>query len=68
MKLESKECVEALINYHAKNKMEEMAVKVLTTKSEDVYLIPGIFEMPDKQMDKLAMVIKEIRNNIGIED
>lgn len=68
MKLDTKECLEALKSYKVTNKMEEMAVKVLSTKGEDVWKIPGIIQMSHNQLDELAMIIKEVRDNIGIEE
>ena len=68
MKLDTKECLEALKNYKVINKLEEMAVKVLTVKAEDVWKIPGIMDLSHKQYDKLAMIIKKVRDDIGIEE
>lgn len=68
MKLDSKECKEALNNYKVTNDIEKMAIKVLIVKEEDVVKIPGLLNMSDEQMHELARVIREIRSNIGIKD
>jgi len=68
MKLESKECKEALKKYPVKNDLEKLAVEVLTVEDYEVTNIPGIQNMSDKQIDELADIIKEIRSNVGIEE
>jgi hypothetical protein len=68
MKLDSKECREALKRYKVENNMEELAIAVLLAKDEDVVDIPGILDLQDTQIDELARVIKCIRDIIGIEE
>jgi hypothetical protein len=68
MKLDSNECKGALRTYKVENDTEELAVKVLLARDEDVVDISGILDMGNKQIDELAEAIRKIRNDIGIED
>jgi hypothetical protein len=68
MKLDSKECREALETYQAKSKMEKLAVKVLLTADEDVANIPGITDLNSTEIDLLTGEIVKIRKHIGIEE
>lgn len=68
MNLESEECREALKKYEVTTSLEELAIKVLLAKDEEVVDIPGITEMDDIQIDFLAGTIRVIRKIIGITD
>jgi hypothetical protein len=48
--------------------MEKLAVKVLTTKDEDVYKIPELENLDTQdEWDELSDVIGKIRKNIGLD-
>jgi hypothetical protein len=68
MELESEECRTKLKEYEVKNETEELAIKVLLAKEEEVVNIPGITDMEDDEIDELAIVIGNIRDEIGIKD
>jgi hypothetical protein len=77
MKLNSKKCIEVLKKYTPKEisfdkvemVMQETAIRVLLThKPEEVINIPGIRDMTDEEIDKLAEKIRQIRKELGIED
>ena len=68
MKLGSKECNKALANYKIENELDDLAVRVLTSKDEDVVNIPGLEDLNNTQIDALANVIRTIRVNLRIEE
>lgn len=68
MKLGSKECNKALANYKIENELEDLAVRVLTSKDEDVINIPGLEDLDGTQLDELANVISTIRDDLRIEE
>jgi len=67
MKLESEECKKALKEYKTTNEVEKLAVKILLTDACEVVNIPGMTDLTGEQIDELASVIGDIRDNLGIE-
>jgi hypothetical protein len=67
MNLESKKCQELLKDYPVNNDMEVMAIKVLTTISPNVWLIPGLLDFTNDEFDELSALITKIRKDIGLD-
>lgn len=68
MKLDSDECQKLLKEYSVNTDMEKLAVKVLTTKDEDVYKIPELENLDTQdEWDELSDVIGKIRKDIGLD-
>lgn len=67
MNLESNSSQELLKDYPVNNDMEVMAVKVLTTISPNVWLIPGLLDFTDDEFDELSALITKIRKDIGLD-
>jgi hypothetical protein len=68
MKLDSKECTEALLNYEVKNDDEKLAVKILLTRDEDVGNMPELINMDADELFKLTAVVLRIRIDLGVEE
>lgn len=73
MELESREAIEALKNYKAKNLAEELVVELLLTPSSDG---DGLAAMADKivdsdlsteEVENLHLVVGRIRDELGID-
>lgn len=68
MRLDTEECNNALNEYVVGDVWEWLAVKVLETVDEEVVNIPGLMELSDAELDKLAYNVLRIRMELGIED
>jgi len=71
MKIDSEECIQLLKGYSVKTDMEKLAIKVLLVPEDrlhEVCDLPGIPDMNGDELDKLAKIIGDIRDDIGIEE
>ena len=73
MKINSKECDEALRNFVTSNQKEELTVELLLVRDDDddgfanmAYKICDT--LTDEEIDDMENVVTQIRNEIGIDD
>lgn len=63
----SKEYVKILENYKVETKLEKLAVQVLLTEYDKVVDIPGLMDLEGDEFLDLAKVIRDIREELGLE-
>lgn len=73
MKINSKECIEALKNYKTSNRSEELMIELLLVKEDDdegfVMMTEKICnELETDDIDKLGELVTKIRKELEIDD
>lgn len=73
MKLNSKECDEALRKYATTNRKEELMVELLLVREDDNEELANMTykicdTLTSEEIDDLVNVVSKIRDELGIED